>query len=153
MSTPGQDSAAVSATCLAKSPALSPRPGTASTRPGASEATLVRCKLRWRPTRRGRAPELRRGRLAPGSLSEPPGERLGRPDSWLLPDAAGKRRGKPDSGLLPDAGVKRRGSGGEGAPSRLLSVTPIYRNSLPHPRPSFCDVCPQKAGGITIYKF
>src|SRR5258706_2710762 len=118
MSTPGQDSAAVSATCLAKSAGLSSRPGTASTSAGASEATLIRCKLRWRPTRRGRAPELRRGRLAPGSLSEPPGERLGRPDSWLLPDAAGKRLGKADSGLLPDAGGKRRGSGGEGVAAR-----------------------------------
>src|SRR5258706_14987430 len=103
MSTPGQDSAAVSATCLAKSAALSPRPGTASTSAGASEATLIRCKLRWRPTRRGRAPEVRRGKLAPGSLSEPPGDRLGRPDSWLLPDAAGKRLGTAGCELQPGA--------------------------------------------------
>src|SRR5215472_3277037 len=61
--TPGQDSAADSAMCSTSSRlAASVGPATASTSTGASDATLIRCKLRCRPTLQEAA--VRRGRAA-----------------------------------------------------------------------------------------
>src|ERR1022692_4266997 len=114
MSTPGQELVAASATLPARAAVASPQPGTASTSAGASDATLIRCRLRWRPTRRGLPPDARGGRLGLSLSSGATGKRLSS-------GAAGKRCGSP--GLvafspLAEAGL-RCGSGENGADSGL----------------------------------
>ena len=124
-----------------------PRPGTASTSAGASEATLIRCMLRWRPTRRWPAA---RCRGAEGS------GRLAAPARRCCCSGVGRRCGscRTRSRGLVGRGAACAAAAGRTAPTpgsdQSRSCIVMLSRLM---RPSFCDVRTEKSDVLAIRKF